>query len=234
MSIPEYEAWKADPSPENMATVLSALEPTINAEVQRYTGPKPLLRGKARLLAANAVKKYDPNMGAHLRSWVVTQMQPLSRYGQQMRPIHTSEMAIRQAAEINRIEKEMSDKIGRHPTHEELADETGISTMRIKKLKTQVKPTLSESYFTEADDEEGRALPGTQASDVLGNAEAIVYDSLSARDKMIYDWKIGRHGKAQVANQEIAKRLGVTPALISQRSQQIALQIQNMASKRTI
>jgi DNA-directed RNA polymerase specialized sigma subunit len=159
MSIPEYTEWKKEPSPENLAKVVTALDPTINAEIQRYSGPKPLLRSKAKLLAVNAVRTYDPNRGAHIRSWLVTQLQPLSRYGQQLRPVHASEMAIRQAAELNRLEKEYGDMHGRNPTLPELADEVGIPVARIQKIRKQVKPVISESAFMEADDEEGKSMP---------------------------------------------------------------------------
>jgi hypothetical protein len=72
------------------------------------------------------------------------------------------------------------------------------------------------------------------APDVLGTAEEMVYDSLTQRDRLIYDWKTGKHGKPTLSNQQIAKRLGVTPALISQRSQQIALQIQDLAQRKQL
>ena len=230
---PQYDAWMVDPSPDNMAKVVESLEPAINSEIQRYSGPKPLLRSKAKTLAIQAVKKYDPSRGAQLRSWVVTQMQPLSRYGQQLRPIHASEMAIRQAAELNRVSNELSDDIGHIPTHEELADETGLSVKRIKMLRRTVIPVVSEGTLAgNVTEDEGPNLPGTNQSNVLGNAEEIVYDSLNDRDKSIYDWKIGKHGKSVLSNMEIAKRLGVTPALISQRSEQVASQIRDLAMRK--
>lgn len=232
---PQYDAWMVDPSPDNMAKVVESLEPAINSEIQRYSGPKPLLRGKAKALTIQAIKKYDPTRGAQLRSWVVTQMQPLSRYGQQLRPIHASEMAIRQAAELNRISTELSDDIGHTPTHEELADETGLSVKRIKMLRRTVIPVISEGTIAgNIEDDEGPNLPGTNQSNVLGNAEEMVYDSLNERDRRIYDWKIGKHGKPVLSNMEIAKRLGVTPALISQRSSQLAEQIRDLAMRKAV
>lgn len=237
MSIPEYEMWKTDPTPDNMANIVSALEPTLNAEIQRYSGPKPLLRTKAKSLAIKAVKTYDPEAGAQLRSWVVTQLQPLSRYGQQLRPVHASEMAIRQAAELNRLRMEASDELGRDPTHEELADKSGLSIKRIKMLQKTIRPVVSEGTFTAGTsqgEDVGSSLPGTESGNVVGNAEEMVYDSLNDRDKMIYDLKTGKHGKAVLSNQEIAKRLGVTPALISQRSQMLALQIRDLAQRRGV
>jgi DNA-directed RNA polymerase specialized sigma subunit len=231
MSIPEYDAWLGDPSRENLANVVESLKPTINSEVQRYTGPKPLLRSRAKSLAIKAIQTYDPAKGANLRSWVVTQLQPLARYGQQMRPMHASEVAIRQAAEVNRRREEMSDDLGRDPTDAELADETGISMRRIRNIRKQVKPTVFEGTLTEAKGEEGPSMPGVVESSSMDTAQQMVYDSLTTRDKAIYDWKTGKHGKPALSNQLIAKRLGVTPALVSQRSRQIAEQIMDLNSR---
>lgn len=230
MSMPEYDSWIEDPTPETLSGIVTALEPTMNAEVQRYTGPKPILRSRAKMLAIKAIRSYDPTRGAHLRSWVVTQLQPLSRYGQQLRQVHASETAIRQAAEVNRIREELSDELGRDPSVAELADKTGISVARINKVRQTVKPTVSESAFSPNADEVA-SLPGTVSVDRVGMAEEIIYDSLNPRDKMIYDLKTGKHGKAQLTNQEIAKRLGVTPALVSQRSGNIGMQINDIVQR---
>jgi len=227
-----YDTWIADPTPDNMARIVDSLSPTINSEIQRYSGPKTLLRSKAKTLSIQAIKKYDPTKGAQLRSWVVTQLQPLSRYGQQLRPVHASEMAIRQAAEVNRISNELADDIGRAPTHEELADHTGLSVKRIKMLKKTVIPVVSEGIFNTGDTEEGSNLPGTTHTNVLGTVAEIVYDSLNDWDKRIYDWKIGKHGKPVLSNMDIAKRLGVTPALVSQRSAQFAQQIADLSTRK--
>ena len=231
MPLPEYDMWADDPTPENLANVITALEPTINSEVQRFSGPKPLLRGRAKTLAVKAIRTYDPASKAQLRSWVITQLQPLARYGQQLRPVHAAEVAIRQAAEVNRIRGELGDELDRDPSPQELADATGISVTRIRKLREQVKPALTESVFTTGDSEDVSRLPGTTLPNRLDTAEEVVYDSLDPRDKRIFDWKTGKHGKPALLNQEIAKRLGVTPAMISQRSQQIALQIRDLHTK---
>lgn len=230
MDMIEYDEWVNDPTPENLAKVVDVLQPTINSEVQRYTGPKPLLRARGKSLAIKAIRTYDPAQGAKLRSWVVTQLQPLSRYGQQLRPVSAPEAAIRQAAEVNRVQTEMSDELGRDPSDTELADKTGISAKRIKKLRTMVVPSVNEGVF-EPNAERDATLPGTVLANKTDLAEDMVYDSLSDRDKAIYDMKTGKHGKTAISNQLIAKRLGVTPALVSQRSRQIAEQIADIQNR---
>jgi hypothetical protein len=49
-----------------------------------------------------------------------------------------------------------------------------------------------------------------------------VYNSLDARDQMIYDLKTGTKGGPALDNKGIAKRLGVSPGLVSQRSADIS------------
>ena len=131
-----YLAWSADPTPDNMSKVVSSLAPTINSEVQRYQGPKPVLRARAKLLAVDAVKSYDPNQGANLTSWVTPQLQPLSRYGREMsEPVKVGETAYRQYAALRKAQAELEDELDDTPTDEQLADHMGISAARVQKIR---------------------------------------------------------------------------------------------------
>ena len=229
----EYDNWASDPTPANMALVMKTLDPSINAEIQRFSGAKPILRGKARTLAVKAIKSYNPGAGAHLRSWVVTQLQPLSRYGQHLRPVRAPEVAIRQAAEVNRVQQELADTLGRDPDDNELSDVVGLSPKRIRNIRRMVKPSLNESMLATPEDEDTvPGLPAVSQPGTLAMAEAMVYDSLSLADKLIFDSKTGKHGKPVLSNQEIARRLGVSPALISQRTSAVAMQIRDAAERK--
>ena len=232
-TIPEYDAWLADPTPENMSKVVTALDPVLVTEAQRYPGPKDLLHTKAKSLAIKAVRTYNPQKGAALRSWVVTQLQPLSRYGQRLRPVQVPEAVIRQSAELNATTERLHDQLSRMPTNEELADELGISVDRVTKLQRRNKPTVSESQVTMVGDSEEGApdLPAVIAPKTVEYAAEAIYQDLDPRDRLIFDWKTGMHGREQLANQEIAARLGVTPALISQTSARIAKAIQEANSR---
>ena len=230
MALPEYQQWQEQQTPENMAKILEHMAPVINSEIQRFPGPKPLLRSKARALTVKAVRSYDPNSGAQLHSWVVTQLQPLSRYGQQLRPIHAPEVAIRQAAEVNRHRQELNESMGREPTDLELADKVGISQKRIRDIRDMVRHSAAEGSLV-PQGEESADLPVVSTTNQLPVVEEAVYSALGPRDQAIFDWKTGRNGKPELSNQEIARRLGVTPALISQRSQTIAQQIADISRK---
>lgn len=211
----------SDPTPENMSGVLKSLEPTINSEVQRYPGPKPLLRSKAKSLAVKAVRSYDPTSQAKLNSWVVTQMQPLSRYGREVsEPIKVGETAYRQNAAILKATAELEDELGDVPSDEQLADRLGIPTSRIEKIRYMNRAVVYEGQDEDVTDDGGGGDSVTQVGTdpLVAESKDLVYASLTPRDQAIFDFKTGSNGKKQLDNQTIARRLGVSPAFISQRS----------------
>ncbi len=78
---PHYEAWQADPTPDRLNTVVTALAPTIHQQLARAgMHQDPLLKAKARTLAADAVQTWTPGAGASLPTWVGHQMTQLHRF----------------------------------------------------------------------------------------------------------------------------------------------------------
>ena len=223
-----YIRWADDPTPENLAATVDTLAPTITSEIQRYTGPKPLLRSKGRALAVKAIKTYDPTRGAALRSWTVTQLQPLSRYGQRLKPVRSSEMATRQAAEVETQRQQYIVENDTEPTDEQLADRVGISVPRIQKLRERVTAVVPESAMVNPESQEIE-LPAVSEVSSLDFASKAVYDGLSPRERSVFDWKTGAKGKPPMENKEIARRLGITPAAVSQISANIAGRIKEVS-----
>jgi len=225
-----YQEWITDPTPLRMGNILKELEPTLVSESSRYGGG-PVIKSKAKVLAAKAIQSYDPKSGAQLRSWVVTNLQPLARYRQGLAPVKMPEAASSRAAELNRMHLEFKDEHDRDPTHEELADVSGVNLKRVKDLMERSRAVISESALTagmDADMLSGgmpaiHSAPGTSMSEVGEE----VYKSLDPRSKAIYDFSTGLHGKETLQKTAIVKRLGVSPAFVSQQSEIIAKSIQD-------
>ncbi len=231
----EYDEWKKDPTPENMGKVLASLSPVINSEIQRFQGPTPILRSKARGMAVQAVRSFNPDSGSKLPSWVVTQMQPLARYNQSIKPIRAPEVANRQASELYRLSNELAADTGHIPTDEELADHIGLSKARVHKLRNMVRASVSEGGMAAVDADAGTGgAPAVDIPSQVPFAVEAVYDSLDPRDRAILNWKTGARGQPELSNMEIARRLGVSPAYVSQRSQAIAEQIQQIVHRRGV
>lgn len=221
-----YAAWARDPSAENMRGVLDYLAPTINSEIQRFSGPKPLLRSRARAIAVRAVKSFDPAGGTKLRSWVTTQLMQLSRYNNSLKPVYTPEDAARKAYAVNEARAAFLDEHGRDPTDEELADEVGISVKRLRGLRTKAPAMVNEPEMS-ADDENAPEYV-VYTSSPARDAQEAVYADLSDRDKAIFDGKTGLHGKREMSGESLAEMLHVSPALVSQRSAAIAERIRSV------
>jgi DNA-directed RNA polymerase specialized sigma subunit len=122
----------------------------------------------------------------------------------------------------------MEDELDDTPTDQQLADRVGISAKRVGHLRSAVRAPVYESRIQGSDDGESGGDPAIETGETdptMNAAVNMVYESLNERDKVIFDLKTGAHGKQMVDNQTIAKRLGVTPALISQRSAQISQMI---------
>lgn len=236
MTIEEaYNIWLKKRDKESLGLVIKQLSQLIDTEVYRYPGPKSLLRHKARLLAARAIKTYDPSSKTKLSSWVVTQLQPLNRYGRSLAaPVHVPELASRQAAELEAVRQKLSEELGAEPTDEQLADTTGLSVTRIRKIKNMMPAYVHESVAAQTT-ETGEAIPqavtNVDKDPALNTAAEAVYMSLNDRDKMIFDLKVGKNGREALDNKAIAKRLGVSEGLVSQRSLEISKMIQDTYGK---
>lgn len=221
-----YAAWVKDQTPENMSGMLSALAPTINSEVTRYSGPQNLLRSRAKVLAVKAVKSFNPMSGAKLTSWVVTNLKPLSRYGIQQRDVKVPEVAARQAAAVNSATMALKDELGRDPTDEEIADETGMSVKRVKAVRSKAVASVNSGAFDDIGDEDFSGTPGVVEPSKVPFAQDVVYHDLSDSDRFIFDSATGMHGAKRIPAIEVARRLGITPAAVSQRAKAIGRQIE--------
>ena len=75
----------------------------------------------------------------------------------------------------------------------------------------------------------GTNLPPVSTQNKLDFASEAVYKHLTAREKTVFDLKVGTHGKTRVENQEIARRLGISPAAVSQLTSGISKRIREVA-----
>ena len=225
-----YNKWVVSMTPEDMAGLVDAFMPTVNAEIMQYSGPKELLRARGRFLVTQAVKSFNPMGGTRLNSWVVTNLKQLSRYGKRLRPVRASEAMLRNAAELSSVEKRLEDDLGRKPTDEELTDETGWSAKTIAEIRKSAVASVSGGSFGEDDEGDGSAAePGLVRPSRVPYAAEAVYMGLDDKDKAIFDGKTGMHGKKQVSGSSLADMLNITPAAVSQRSSAIGRDIAEMA-----
>ena len=214
-----YTAWKANPTPAANAQMLRTLEPVIDKGIRTHVGePNPLLVSRARKLALEGLRSYDPKR-ARLQTHLFGQFQGLKRINrQQSQVIKAPERVQIDAWHLQNAEQELTDLLGRPPTDRELADHSGFNYRRITRVR-QFQPGVSEGHMESV-------APAFQPGVLPDQADRttwleIVYDDLPPLDQQIMEMSMGLHGRQPMSNQEIAKALRRSPGAISQRKKRI-------------
>lgn len=228
-----YSQWQKQRTPTSNTQLLSTVQPVIDTAVASYAGnnQSPTIKSRAKLMALKAMESYDPKRG-NVRTHLLSQLQSLRRLSaQEQNIISIPEQVGLDFQNLTESENELRDRLSRDPTDAELADHTGLSTRRIKKIRAFHQPIPESATMQENDDE---MSDGGVASLVPGANRAenawlnFVYDDLSPTDQLIMDMTLGRNGKKKTSTKDIASKLNITPGAVSQR----AAKIQAMLDKR--
>lgn len=218
-----YDLWKKDPSPANTSLLLRKLDPVLDRGIQMHLGAghaSPIVKSKAKLLAVNALKTFDPNQ-ASLNTHVTNALQGLKRYSRKrQQAVYVPERLSLQAAMLQRASAELEEELDREPTDEELLDYTGITEKRLAAIRRSQQATITEGQLSQAlaassDGDGAIDLPAIQQRDDA--LLKFVYADLSPSNKKIMEWTFGLNGQRKRSNDEIAKKLGVSPGAVSQR-----------------
>ena len=215
-----YTAWKTTPSPATNRALIGALDPIVRKGMQMYAKDDPVVYGKARLMAWDAVKKYDPAK-APLQSHILTHMQGLRRAtNTQQNFVRIPERIAMESHRLNEETQRLQDEFGRLPTDAEVSDALGVSLQRLAKIRS-AKSGYASSQVQDADTQEspGSHVPGRGDSQQLWTQ--IVYDDLSPIDQKIMEHALGLNGQERLSNQAIAAKLGRSPGAITQRKARI-------------
>lgn len=212
-----FNAYRQDPTPHNATQMLNVLKPVITSGVKSHVGkPNAISNSHARRLALQAVRSYDPQKGTRLSTHVHNHLQGLRRITRQNTSgVRVPERIAIDSAQLQSAEAELQDELGREPTMSELADHTRMSIKRITKVR-QYQPGVAYSTI-HRDNVEGAGWdPAVQqpASDAWLR---LLHGEQDPINQKIMEWTLGLYGAPQLPNQEIARRLDITPGAVSQR-----------------
>lgn len=227
-----YTQWQQNRTPELNSRLLDSVQPVIDTATSSYGGQvSPAFKSRARLMALKAFDSFDPKRG-NVRTHLLSQLQGLRRLAaKEQNIISIPEQVGLDFQKLDTAENELRDQLSRDPTDEELADFTGLSTRRIRKVRSFHKPVASGMLDQETAED---SFSGDVASRLPNQNNAVdawldfVYGDLTPTDKLIMDMTLGRNGRRRASTQDIANRLNMTPGAVSQR----AAKIQTMIDRR--
>lgn len=222
-----YEFWKKNQSPANMDRLLRAASPAINKALSSFAAGDKALTARAKRLAIDAFRTFDPKKGAKLGTHLYIRLQPLQReYTQRSTISEVPERVQLDKFRLEQAERALTDELGREPADEEVAEYTGLSPKRIAHVRSFARKSFAESQLASTEGE----LVQPAVADVTPEDIWIeyVYHDLDPVDKKILEWKTGMYGKKVLSTNEIARRLKITPSAVSQRASKIALRLENV------
>jgi len=227
-----FATWQDKKDPEAFQAVMQSLDPTVSRGLRAFGGDKPHLKTRARLLAADAVRKYDPTKSkASLNTWVYGHMQRLQRISADRDAAVRLPERVRMDAILARsATTELVDKLGHEPDLQTLSEATGLSRARLAAADRAFRE-VSESGMTT---EKGDILGGGKA--VGGPAKAAdpwvdyVYYDLDPKSRVIFEHVTGYGGKEIWQKKQIAEELGISPAAVSHRIKGILTKLQERPS----
>jgi RNA polymerase sigma factor (sigma-70 family) len=228
-----HSQWAKGKKSEDLQKIIDELASDIDKAVYAYSGLNsgPAVKSKAKVLATKAVKRYDPKSGTSLKSWVYTQLQPLSRYSRDLSPSPMPERAYQQLSAIKRHEVEFYENKGRPPSDAELADLTSMSVKQIQKIKEMEKKTYNESYAAYSGDTPATSqeITAIENTNFKKNVLDTLYSSLTPQEQLILEHKLGYNDKRILSNNDLAKKLGISPGRVSQLTTQLSKKLEEYA-----
>lgn len=226
-----WRKYKDDPGKHTLKPLMDELDPIIQNQVNKWSGAiaRPVLLSKAKRLALEAIKSYDPNAGAALATHVTNRLKKLSR------EVYTHQDAVRlpeyKKLKVNNYQtgvNELMDKHGREPTNEELSDFLGWSPKMLSEVQRSMNPELVESQDVGGGLFEHTSVWGSDSGD--GTIDLVYYD-LDPIDKIIFEHSVGYSGKPQLSNKEIRNRTGLTQGQLSYRKRKIVDKFQDVLDR---
>jgi hypothetical protein len=221
-----YEAYRVEPTEQNFSKVMKSLDPVINRTlVSMGQSDNPMLKDQARIFAARAVKKFKPDAGAQLHTWVSGQLIQLRRTKREFNsPLKVPERIQLDAYHLDKKTREFVDLHNREPDVAELADFAHMPVKRITKVRQQylrVPTTESISDDTRTDSE----------TDYMLEAVGYLYHDADKLDRKILEHRTGYGGAEILSNSQLSKLLHVRPDVISKRSAKLGTKLSEVGEK---
>jgi DNA-directed RNA polymerase specialized sigma subunit len=219
--------YRQDPTPDNLRMAVDQLEPTIRYSLINLNAQNdPVLENQAKIYAAEAVRNYDPERGAGIKTFVSSQLKQMHRFARQARePLHLPERAVWERNALYRGEQEFIEKKGREPSLAELSDWTAIPRDRISKIRN-MPHSVSESQISGSLN--NPVDLGEDTPEYHNEAMEYVYQSLTPTDQKIFEYMTGYDGAEQLPPAEIEKRMNLSQSQISRRFAGMMLELKDI------
>lgn len=218
-----WKTWMANPTPDNMSSVVNSIKPVIKKVVSQVPGKsESLMSSEAKRLAISAIKSYDPQHGTSLSTHVYSHLQPIakgsSRFTEAIHKTRTDRSLIHQYLQGV---SDLTENLNREPTDSELMSHLSITPKQLEKMRRSSVGEVNEGeYFS--DDSEDKHNP-----DMLSMWSDHVYSKQTPQSQLIFEYKTGKNGRPALSSSEIANKLGLSEVYVNKKANEMAQEILN-------
>lgn len=211
--LQQLNTWKTQGQrPEHLEPLMQAYAPVVAQKVRQWKAPavnESAFRAELQKQLIGAFETYDPSRGAALNTHVENRLQKAKRFNLQNQNMgYIPEGQAMHIGRIQRAQDELTQSLGREPTHDELGNHLGMPVRQVKTITKSMRFDVPASTF-ETDPAE---------KDLSRDAEvlSLLPYSLTADEKAVFNHIYGLEGakKTQSTN-DLAKLLGKSPSQVS-------------------
>lgn len=149
-----YEQWKETKDKKALSQLINQLSPLLYSEIRRQEGtlPTPALSAEAKRWAYKAIETYDPSKGTAISTHVMTWLPKVRRMNYKYQNAARLPENVQLKYHIyNKALQDLTDKLNREPTDDEMSAELGWSKGHVVTFKNSLYADLVESAATKAD-----------------------------------------------------------------------------------
>lgn len=206
--------WQKTRDPKLLGPIVNKYLPILRSELRKYQGnlPPSTMEAYGKKYMIDALKNFDPAK-ANVTTHLVHNLQRLNRVNYDTSQVVRMSEELQRGVNVFKERKEyLTDKFGREPTIDELADELGWTESRIGRTERMLHSEMLSS---------GMAL-APKSYEMEDPRLDYIYHDLAPTDKIIFQHKIGYKGSPILGLSDIAKKVKLSVPSISVRSKKIA------------
>lgn len=220
-----WKRWQSTNRTRDLGTLLTQLNPVIQKEVGKWgsTVPRPALEARAKLLAVDALRQYDPTKGAAVATHVTSRIRKLSRHVYPYQNV--ARLPENKQLNYNTFQianNRLLDTLGRDPTIDELSDELGWHKRKV----TDFQKSFALSELVES---EGAYFDEGKAQEPIVD---FYYHGLAPTDRSMFEDITGYNDQRPLTNKGLMGKYELTQGQLSYRKRKFVDDIRDIQQGR--